>query len=520
MATILVVDDNAINRKLLVAQLSSSGHMTLEAGDGFEGLQLARARHPQLIISDILMPSMDGYSFVRALRGEAQLAATPVIFCTAHYLEREALKLAQACGVDRVLLKPCNSADLLRAVEQVMAGLCESDPDPIPTNFDREHLRLVTNKLTESSARLAAVAARVEAVTQFNAGIAPLRDPKELLEKACSGARGIFGAAFAVLAVIDKASLGGVFHATNGIASGSIGDGAPSLGTGPLGLLLTSRTPWRITANEGENLDAGLPANYPPARAFLAAPLMTPKRVYGWLCLGDKLGAEGFDPEDEKLLVAFTALVGRAYENLSLHLALEWQTTKHRRVEERWRALTRGWADNLNRVYALLGATAALLARTHDRGSLCEDFCRLLVRIGQYRLAYVEMIDAAGLSCLVAAAGDSGALAQRLCSEQSRADDPLAAALACGRPMISNDLSNADFPLKLRNDLLDLGYRAIAAVPMGPGANVHAQMVVLADSPDKFDDAEVRLLGELSVMASAALAHRAVPAAAVKAAVR
>jgi CheY-like chemotaxis protein len=91
MATILVVDDNSINRKVLVSLLSADGHLTLEASDGLEGLHLARTRRPQLIISDIVMPTMDGYRFVRALRLDAQLRCDsqlrliPVILYTAHY---------------------------------------------------------------------------------------------------------------------------------------------------------------------------------------------------------------------------------------------------------------------------------------------------------------------------------------------------------------------------------------------------------------------------------------------------
>jgi CheY-like chemotaxis protein len=128
VAKILVVDDNATNRKLVVAALSYDGHVTLEAHDGVDGLELARAERPQLVISDILMPSMDGYIFVRQLRSDGDLRRTPVIFHTAHYHEREARNLAEACHVSRVLLKPCPAEDLLQAVEQVLAGILESIP--------------------------------------------------------------------------------------------------------------------------------------------------------------------------------------------------------------------------------------------------------------------------------------------------------------------------------------------------------------------------------------------------------
>ena len=87
MTKILVVDDNATNRKLLVTWLGSAGYLTVEAVDGSDGLSTARREKPDLVVSDILMPTMDGYEFVRRLRGEAALAHTPVIFYTADYHE-------------------------------------------------------------------------------------------------------------------------------------------------------------------------------------------------------------------------------------------------------------------------------------------------------------------------------------------------------------------------------------------------------------------------------------------------
>src|SRR5438094_10400787 len=90
VATILIVDDRPSNREFLVTLLGYRGHRLLQAADGAEGLPIARAEHPDLVIADILMPTMDGYEFVRQLRLEAAIANTPVIFCTAHFLEQEA----------------------------------------------------------------------------------------------------------------------------------------------------------------------------------------------------------------------------------------------------------------------------------------------------------------------------------------------------------------------------------------------------------------------------------------------
>lgn len=65
MAKILIVDDRPINREFLTTLLGYRGHHLLEATDGAEALDVVRAEHPDLIITDVLMPVMDGYEFVR-----------------------------------------------------------------------------------------------------------------------------------------------------------------------------------------------------------------------------------------------------------------------------------------------------------------------------------------------------------------------------------------------------------------------------------------------------------------------
>ena len=94
MTKILVVDDQAENRELVVTLINYRGYQPLEAANGADALALVRSEHPDLVISDVLMPSMDGYEFVRQLRADPEITHTEVIFYSAHYLEREARNLA------------------------------------------------------------------------------------------------------------------------------------------------------------------------------------------------------------------------------------------------------------------------------------------------------------------------------------------------------------------------------------------------------------------------------------------
>ena len=106
--------------------LRHQGHRLLEAADGREGLAVVQAEHPDLVITDVLMPVMDGYEFVRQLRLDPATSGIPVVFYTAHYGEREARALALSSGVSDVLTKPAESAEVLKIVGRVLSGGSET----------------------------------------------------------------------------------------------------------------------------------------------------------------------------------------------------------------------------------------------------------------------------------------------------------------------------------------------------------------------------------------------------------
>jgi len=146
---ILIVEDQPANRNLLRKLMLRRGSCVLLANDGQEGLTVARRERPSLVIADVLMPRMDGYEFVRQLRSDPAIADTKVIYYTGNYAESEARELAAACGVSRVMDKAAEPTEILRIVDEVLGAVTDLKPAPIKMGFDQEHLRLVTDKLSE-----------------------------------------------------------------------------------------------------------------------------------------------------------------------------------------------------------------------------------------------------------------------------------------------------------------------------------------------------------------------------------
>jgi PAS domain S-box-containing protein len=149
MSSVVVVDDTPTDRELLSTVLVHAGHTVREAGTGQEGLDLVRAQPPDLIMADILMPMMDGYQLVRELRSEPASAQVPVIFCTATYGDREVRRLAEAVGVDQIMVKPYEPQEILRVVADALDSARAPPPPLPPEEFHREHLRVLNAKLVQ-----------------------------------------------------------------------------------------------------------------------------------------------------------------------------------------------------------------------------------------------------------------------------------------------------------------------------------------------------------------------------------
>lgn len=154
MATILIVDASPADRRSYITLLGNFGHRLLEARDGVHALELARAELPDLIITEILMPHMDGFTLVRRLRAEPLLAEMPIIFQTASYDMSEIHRLARASGIQHILRKPAEPQEVLRAVNESLKRPAVPARLPQTGQLQREHLQLLADKLYQKVSEL------------------------------------------------------------------------------------------------------------------------------------------------------------------------------------------------------------------------------------------------------------------------------------------------------------------------------------------------------------------------------
>ena len=118
---VLIVDDQPINLRLLRAELEAEGHNVYDASNGVEGLAVLDRQQIDVIISDILMPVMDGYRFCHEVRRSEKYRGIPFIVYTSTYLSPSDEKLSLDLGADRYLRKPASLEELVRTISETLA---------------------------------------------------------------------------------------------------------------------------------------------------------------------------------------------------------------------------------------------------------------------------------------------------------------------------------------------------------------------------------------------------------------
>lgn len=153
---ILVVEDVPNVLELLEVTLRFKGYDVVSAHNGLEGMEMVEKFRPVLIITDILMPKMDGYAFVQKLRIIPENRRIPVIFLSATYVTPEDKRFAMSLGATRFIEKPIDTEDFLLTIAEIIVQDPASLPEPLDTlDFYQGYRERLEQKLRHKNTQIA-----------------------------------------------------------------------------------------------------------------------------------------------------------------------------------------------------------------------------------------------------------------------------------------------------------------------------------------------------------------------------
>ena len=229
---LVIADDDAVQRKLVKIRLQRAGYEVVPAADGQDALERARELRPDAIISDVLMPNLDGFGLCVAVRNDPELRDTPVLLITNSYLEPADRELARRAGATDLVVRTPELREVMLALEEALEHPTkQTGPTALDPEVERERIRRVMNQLerqvalhTGATQRSTLLAAELAVLSGIAEAIATHRDIDTALRQvlaACLDAGGIsLGALYLVGETTERKiiSLG----ATNGWAPGDL----------------------------------------------------------------------------------------------------------------------------------------------------------------------------------------------------------------------------------------------------------------------------------------------------------
>jgi two-component system chemotaxis response regulator CheY len=118
--TVLTVDDSRTMRDMLKHSLVAAGYRVLQAEDGIDGLEVLKTENPDVVVTDINMPRLDGFGFIEALRRDVDRRGLPVLVLTTE-ADAEKKSRAKAAGATGWIVKPFDPVKLVDAIRRVAA---------------------------------------------------------------------------------------------------------------------------------------------------------------------------------------------------------------------------------------------------------------------------------------------------------------------------------------------------------------------------------------------------------------
>ena len=284
---ILIIDDSRPVREFVVQALASwEGFVTQEATDGYQGLKMALADHPDLILCDLEMPRLNGFQVLDALH--EQRADIPVILITSHGSETIAVEVFRK-GVKDYLIKPFTAEEMHAAIERALTEVRL-----------RKEKEALTEHLAAANQQLQSRVQELGILYRIGKSVTSLLSKKELLERILDAVFYVLGAEEAVLMLVDEESgqLQTEIHRQS--VPGEIHQ-------------LEHRSAEELGADVARKGDATATG------ALLSVPLKTGDRVIGTLGVGNRVSGRPFSGHDRQLLLALADYAAIAVENARLY---------------------------------------------------------------------------------------------------------------------------------------------------------------------------------------------------------
>ncbi|MGE3335983.1 MAG: response regulator [Rhodospirillaceae bacterium] len=319
MAKILVVDDRPANRQFLMTLLGYAGHALREAHDGQAALDAAHADCPDLVITDVLMPGVDGFELARRLRAGVATKHIPIIFYTSTYRTPEALALAEASGANTVLRKPSEPEVILQTVNDLL-GLQAEPLIPLALPHARLQRPLMGEPEEMRIDSWARLNARLTALIETTFEVDPQQGAQHVVEMFFDTARKMFAADFAAVMVDPGEGKAPAVLYTRGLKPESLraawGDGyLAEILQGEAALCTADPAVLTRLGHDGVSGD------------IMVAEIVSKQQRYGWLFIGGS-ATGGYLPEDKRALQTVAGALAVFYEAAEVHEQLQRHATK------------------------------------------------------------------------------------------------------------------------------------------------------------------------------------------------
>jgi diguanylate cyclase (GGDEF)-like protein len=532
-AEILIAEDSPTQAEKLRYLLEEDGYSVLVASNGRQALAEAHRRKPTLIVSDVVMPEMDGYTLCREIKRTEELKNIPVVLLTSLSDIRDIMKGLE-CGADNFIRKPYDKEYLLSRISYLLMNLTLRKNQKMQMGMEiflggqkhfitaerqqildllisiyEDAVRL-NNELHARQLELAHSNHLLNGLYRIAEGLNKAVTEREVCEKALEYAMELPGlrAGWLYLENNNTFRLAAAHNAPTTLVAVQTADGPCHCQR----LFLDGELA-QVTNISGcrHLMEPGARATNPSCHA--SVPLQNGNRNRGIL---NVVGNDGdlFNDNELEMLYGIGHQVSIALERAWLHENMEQlvaQRTAALTAEISLRKEYEARIVRLNRIYSVLSGINTTIVRVRGTQELFDDACRLAVDHGQFVFCWIGTFDAdtRNITPMAKAGRDDGYLAQLSLDnvlESAGNSFLIAQAITQAQPAICNDL--ADQRLRLTHaSAVERGYYSTVVLPLMLEGNVIGVFALYAPETGFFDEEEMALLSEMAGDISFAMDH-------------